>query len=255
MHNVLATLQSTTAASLGGLRFEIRSRGCLPVWDQQLAWLQMVMGHLMPRLFAWEVDTAHALAYAQHALHQASVAGLFTAAGALVNSPMPAWKRLTWHRLLHCFGITHKWSSRAVLQLELTGAPWGVDDALHPSEVGGGLNLGLLPSDVPVVNITTAMSPHQVARLGLSTAHLFDWVHLASCVQVPDLAPVLRDAAIHTMWRRQPGGKRRQGAMQFTATRSTGGGTVGPLGTHLCMAVKSLVSQDLHLSVRRLPSM
>ena len=111
----------------------------------------------------------------------------------------------------------------------------------------------LLPPGTPKIIIGTPaeMPPGGVAQLGQTHAAEVDWVAIASHIGFPHLAPAFQDVFLNTKWRRSPN-KVRLGVTQFTANKSEGSGTVGPMGADLVLATINLVAQGRHNSVQRL---
>ena len=107
-----------------------------------------------------------------------------------------------------------------------------------------------LPDRVPLMTVAQGSA---VNLNDLPDVPLRVWQRLAEHLQVPHLAPLWRDVAQHTHWRKKAMGRSRvEGPVHWDAADARGRVPLHTyLGTHKVAAVLCLVHLGLHKSVKR----
>lgn len=261
---------------LGGARFEFRVLGFEPLAPllqmQVLPALALLSSNLHYKL----CPQPTILATFEASFQECDGLGLFSQA----NGFAPAWKRLAYHRLLALLGFTHPVWSRTANNADLADLPWGpggleVDPATLPGATmpppphvveeppfqdeggqvvysqGNGPDPSTieLPPDIPIIRF---LAEGRVGPAELELVPLEMWTALATHFATPHLDRVWHDVAMHTSWRKWPRGRGRPPFFSWAATPlGSWGGAVGPLGTHLVVAVLTLVYKGAHHAVKR----
>lgn len=255
LESVLAGLADRDPRYLTGCRVEFRTHGFLTTWPALEAWLEGLLAEVMPCLTFLELPVATALRGVEGALNSAKNAGLFAMGHEVAGEPMARWRKHDFYRLLQCMGLVHKTTYRTALLADMANKPWGPPDGVVVPRQADLPRDPSMPLGLIIVPIPHGMVAARVQRLGFDKADLIDWPLLASHLQRPDLAATFEEVARLTKWRRHPRGRGPGGMPHFTATPSVGKGTLGPLGTHLALAVVNLVSAGQHMSVQKLPGL
>lgn len=192
-----------------------------------------------------ELNFQDVMEHMKVALGECQACGLFQCIGS-VTTTAPGWKWSAWGRLVHCFGVSNKFTHRHAYQQDLAGAPWRPEEATGEAEESRcpwPVNPNLPPA--PKVCIPAGVPPQEVQTLGREFAGHFDWKDIAEFLGDSDKATLLHRVCSTTKWRRMQG-RAVGGAPQFTCTRlGQRGAVVGPLGQDLLLAVVNLVAMNL----------
>lgn len=253
LQSLLHAQQSTRQFFLGGLRIEIRTNGSIPTWPSLQRWLQDVVHEAMATCVAHELDPITLINNAQAALDTATAAGVFTCLAADSTRQVTPWRRQSYYRLLHLFGIVNARTAKSSLAAEREARAWG-NPATAPHDPATS-SLGILhvnpalPPGLPHIPCpsTSQATPREVSRIGMTLGIDLPWPVICAALHLRPLdAETFANVARRTKWRRFPSGRARLALIQFTATRIHGGSMIGPLGDHLILATINLVALGLH---------
>ena len=99
----------------------------------------------------------------------------------------------------------------------------------------------------PIFQIRQAphMTADQVGEIGLRVANKFNWHRIAESLGKPEAADLLKNVCTKTRWRRMQGNTPDEITLFSCTLQGSGGGVVGPLGSHLLQAVVNLIAKGL----------
>eukprot|EP00435_Cladocopium_sp_Y103_P010670 s3537_g2.t1 len=198
-----------------------------------------------------ELEPSAILDHVENGIQAAIDAGVFTCPGTSLQQQVPAWKKKSYQRVLHRFGLTNRFAHWHCYTSDRDDLTWG--PANRPVQPQGNmLNANIpLPEDIPIIRAEGNAAT--IRSLGKTHCSSIDWVALATAAGDPAAADLLKDACYYTMWRRALG-RHAGGHCPFTATGATNaGGALPPLGTDLATATLNLVAGGRQHNVNRHP--
>eukprot|EP00435_Cladocopium_sp_Y103_P001598 s3537_g1.t1 len=187
-----------------------------------------------------ELEPSAILDHVEKGIQAAIDAGVFTCPGSNLQQQVPAWKKNSYQRVLHRFGLANRFAHWHCYTSDRDDLTWG--PANRPVQPQGNmLNANIpLPEGIPIIRAQG--NADAIRSLGQRHCSSIDWVALATAAGDPTAADLLKDACYYTMWRRALG-RYAGGHCPFTATGAgNAGGVLPPLGTDLATATLNLVA-------------
>lgn len=197
-----------------------------------------------------ELDPSAILGHVEEGIQAAIGVGVFTCPGNHLQQPVPSWKKISYQRVLHRFGLANRFAHWHCYTTDRDNGSWGPPD--RPVQPEGRLNANTpLPEGIPIIRAQgTAESMRSLGKVHSSS---IDWDALATAAGDPTASDSLKDACYYTMWRRAPGRYHGEHCPLTATGIGNAGGVLPPLGTDLATATLNLVAGGRQFNVNRHP--